>query len=173
MATNADPIRVAVVTVSDRSFAGARADTTGPLLHDGLTSAGFEASLSVVPDDAVEITRAIEAAIAWGARGVVTTGGTGIGPRDVTPEATAPLLKRTLPGISELLRAQDAAATPLVALSRGLAGVTGHRPPAVVVNVAGSMAAATSALQVLPGLLKHAIAQLDGDDVSHDAPGSR
>jgi molybdenum cofactor synthesis domain-containing protein len=164
MAASADPIRVAVVTVSDRSFAGSRPDSTGPLLRDGLASAGFESSLSVVPDDAVEITRAIEAAVAWGARAVVTTGGTGIGPRDVTPEATAPLLVRELPGIPELLRSRDADESVLVALSRGLAGVTGHRPAALVINLAGSLPAVTSALEVLPRILHHALAQLEGHD---------
>jgi molybdenum cofactor synthesis domain-containing protein len=166
MEAGSEAIRVAVVTVSDRSFAGVRPDGTGPILRDALSSHGFEAALSVVPDDVPEITRAIEAAIAWGARAVITTGGTGIGPRDVTPEATAPLLHRALPGIPELLRNRDAHASPLVALSRGLAGVTGHANPAVVVNLAGSMSAVTSALEVLPGILHHAIAQLDETGVT-------
>ena len=156
--------RVAVVTVSDRSFAGSRADATGPVLRDAFVAQGFEASLSIVPDDVHEITRAIDAAIAWGARVVVTTGGTGIGPRDVTPEATAPLLRRELPGIPELLRMRDAHASPLVALSRGLAGVTGHATPAMVINLPGSESAVASAVDVLPRLLEHAIAQLDGTD---------
>jgi molybdenum cofactor synthesis domain-containing protein len=162
MAAPGEAPRIAVVTVSDRSFAGARTDATGPVLRDGLAAAGFESALSLVPDDVHEITRAIEAAISWGARAVVTTGGTGIGPRDVTPEATAPLLHRVLPGIPELLRTRDAGASPLVALSRGLAGVTGHGTPAVVINLPGSESAVRSALEVLPSILEHAIAQLDG-----------
>ena len=94
----------------------------------------------------------------------VTTGGTGIGPRDITPDATAPLLARELPGIPELLRQRDSARTPLVALSRGLAGIVAHDPPAIVVNLPGSPHAVASAVEVLPSLIAHAIAQIDGGD---------
>lgn len=162
MAASPDAVRVAVVTVSDRSHAGERVDSTGPALRDGLAAAGFDTSLSVVPDEPQDITRAIEAAISWGARAVVTTGGTGIGPRDVTPQATAPLIAHALPGIPELLRAR--AGNPLAALSRGLAGVTAHHPPALVINLPGSVAAVQSALEFLPQMLAHAVAQLDGSD---------
>ena len=157
-------IRVAVVTVSDRSFAGARDDATGPLLADRLTVAGAEVTRSLVPDDVTEIRHALDAAVASGARVVLTTGGTGIGPRDVTPEATAPLLARSLPGIPELLRQRDAHLTAAVALSRGLAGVTTRPSTALIINLPGSVRAVESALLVLPDLLAHAIAQLDGGD---------
>ncbi len=155
---------VAVVTVSDRAFGGQRADATGPVLRDRLAELGFETTLTVVPDEAAEITRAIEAAVTLGARAVVTTGGTGISPRDVTPEATAPLIVRDLPGIPELLRQRDVAANPAVALSRGRAGVTGHHPPALVINLAGSASAVESALEVLPSILRHGVSMLDGGD---------
>ncbi|SEI96738.1 MogA/MoaB family molybdenum cofactor biosynthesis protein [Demequina mangrovi] len=159
-----DGLQVAVVTVSDRSAAGARADATGPMLADRLAAAGAAVAATVVPDEAGEIRRAIEAAVASGARAVVTTGGTGIGPRDVTPEATAPLLARSLPGIPELLRQRDAHLTSAVALSRGLAGVTDGSPAALIVNLPGSVRAVESALAVLPELIAHAVAQLDGGD---------
>lgn len=164
MSTPPTGIGVAVVTVSDRSFKGLRADNTGPLLRDRLSAAGFQTTLTVVPDEKPEITRAIEAAVVSGARAVLTTGGTGISGRDVTPEATAPLLARDLPGIPELLRQRDLGKSPLVALSRGRAGVTSHHPPALVINLAGSVAAVESALEVLPDLIAHAVAMVDGGD---------
>ncbi|WP_062289019.1 MogA/MoaB family molybdenum cofactor biosynthesis protein [Demequina phytophila] len=157
-------VTIAVVTVSDRSAAGTRDDVTGPLLVDRLAAAGAEVTRSLVPDDVAEIRHALEGAVAAGARAVVTTGGTGVAPRDVTPEATAPLLARTLPGIPELLRQRDAHLTPAVALSRGLAGVTGGSPGALIINLPGSVRAVESALGVLPGLIAHAVAQLDGGD---------
>ena len=159
-----DGVLVAVVTVSDRSAAGHRPDATGPVLAGAFRAAGAEVVATVVPDDVPEVTKALEAAIASGARAVVTTGGTGIGPRDITPEATAALIVRDLPGIPELLRQRDAARSPLVALSRGLAGVVAHEPPALVVNLPGSPTAVASAAEVLPSLIAHAIAQLDGGD---------
>lgn len=157
-------VPAAVITVSDRSSRGLRDDLTGPLLSDRLRAEGAEVVATVVPDEVPEIRHAIEGAAASGARVVITTGGTGIGPRDVTPEATAPLLARELPGIPELLRSRDAHLTSAVALSRGLAGVTGGSTPALVINLPGSVRAVESALGVLPDLLVHALAQLDGDD---------
>ena len=159
-----DGMAIVVVTVSDRSAAGQRPDTTGPVLAEALRDAGAEVVGTVVPDDVGEVTRALEAAIASGARAVVTTGGTGIGPRDVTPEATAPLIVRQLPGIPELLRQRDAGENPLVALSRGVAGVTARPAPAIVINLPGSATAVASAIDVLPTLIAHAVAQLDGGD---------
>ncbi|WP_062388259.1 MogA/MoaB family molybdenum cofactor biosynthesis protein [Demequina iriomotensis] len=157
-------LRVAVITVSDRSSAGARDDATGPVLADRLAEAGASVTRSLVPDAVVDIRHAISGAIAAGARVVVTTGGTGIGPRDVTPEATEPLLLRPLPGIPELLRQRDAHLSPSVALSRGIAGVTAGTPGALIINLPGSVRAVESALLVLPDLLAHAVAQLDGED---------
>ena len=164
MSSRLDGIAIVVVTVSDRSAAGQRPDSTGPILAEAFRSAGAEVVGTVVPDEADEVTRAIEAAIASGARAVVTTGGTGIGPRDITPEATAKLLAHALPGIPELLRQRDAATNPLVALSRGLAGVTARPAPAIVINLPGSPTGVASAIEVLPALIAHAVAQLDGGD---------
>ncbi|WP_062517292.1 MogA/MoaB family molybdenum cofactor biosynthesis protein [Demequina gelatinilytica] len=157
-------VSIAVITVSDRSAAGARDDATGPVLADRLAAAGAEVMRSLVPDQIEEIRHALAGAVSAGARVVLTTGGTGIGPRDVTPEATGALLGRQLPGIPELLRQRDAHLTPAVALSRGLAGVTTGSPAALVINLPGSVRAVESALAVLPGLIAHAVAQLDGGD---------
>ena len=159
-----DGTLVGVVTVSDRCASGESADATGPVIDTALREAGATTLAAVVPDDIGRITEALRSAIAAGARAVITTGGTGIGPRDVTPEATAPLLERELPGIPELLRQRDAARTPLVALSRGLAGITPDPEHVIIVNLPGSPAAVASAQQVLVGIIAHALIQLDGGD---------
>lgn len=164
MAQLLDGVHVAVVTVSDRCASGERADETGPLLAHGFGEAGATVSTALVADDVAQIGTAITSALGDDARAVITTGGTGIGPRDVTPEAVAPFLARGLPGVAELLRQRDAARTPLVALSRETAGVTAGPSPAVIVTLPGSPSAVVSALEVLPAILAHAIAQLDGGD---------
>lgn len=157
-------IRIAVLTVSDRSAQGARADLTGPVLVDALRDHGADVQAAIVGDSQEEITELIAHQISAGAHAVITTGGTGIGPRDVTPEATAALIETDLPGIPELLRQRDAHATPLVALSRARAGITAHPECALLVNLPGSESAVASALEVLPQIISHATAQLDGGD---------
>jgi molybdenum cofactor synthesis domain-containing protein len=157
-------VPVAVVTVSDRASAGMRDDASGPILADALRALGADVVTTVVPDGVDEVERVIRAAVTEGARIVVTTGGTGIGPRDLTPEATQRVIARGLPGIAERLRAVDAATVPGAALSRGLAGLTAGPHPAIVINVGGSTGAARSAAAVLEAVLPHAIDQLDGAD---------
>src|SRR5690606_15666528 len=93
-----------VITVSDRSARGERADASGPRAVELLTEAGYEVTLSVIPDGAASVSDAIRAAVASGARLILTSGGTGVGPRDETPEGTRPLLTKELPGIAEALR---------------------------------------------------------------------
>lgn len=158
---------MAVVTVSDRSARRERPDLTGPVIADHFRSLGAQVTTWLVADDRAEISLALTSAIEQGARVVVTTGGTGVGPRDVTPEATAPFLERTLPGIPELLRRHGAlgGAAPVgAALSRGLAGVSPGGT--VIVNLSGSTHAVESALEVLPEVLAHALDQVDGLDHS-------
>lgn len=148
-----------VITVSDRSAAGARVDESGPLAADLLGEGGWRASVVVVPDDRDAIGRAVRDAAVGGARLIVTTGGTGLGPRDVTPEATAPLLRIALPGIAERIRA--AGSVPTAALSRGVAGIVGD---ALLINLAGSPGAVRDGIPVVLDVAEHALSQLDGRD---------
>lgn len=162
MAPDLAGVRVHVLTVSDRSSRGERADTAGPVLSQAFAAIGAEVSASIAPDGTAPVRDAILTAIAGGARIVITTGGTGVSDRDLTPEATAPLIVRALPGLAERLRAVDAESVPTAVLSRGLAGITAGG--SIVVNVAGSPGAARSGAAVLIAVLPHAIAQLDGED---------
>ncbi len=157
-----------VITCSDRAAADIYEDRSGPVLRDGLAALGFSVTEPVIlPDDQAEIAAAIVAAVAGGSRIVLTTGGTGVGPRDLTVEATGPLLAFELPGIAEAVRAAGAAKTPLSVLSRGLAGVIDRGGPrAFVFNAPGSRGGARDALAVLSPLLTHIVGQLDGAD--HD-----
>ncbi len=170
------PIRARVITVSDRSARGERPDTSGPLAVELLTAAGYRVDSALVPDGAESVSAAIGIAITDGARLIITSGGTGIGPRDLTPEGTRPLLLRELPGIAEELRRYGASHTPLAVLSRGLAGIAGiaggsdagrlgvDGPGSLVVNLPGSTAAVEQGLSVLLPLVPHVLAQLDGGD---------
>ncbi len=136
-------------------------DGSGPALLERLKREHFEVSgPEVVPDDQVRITGAITAAIAGGADIVVTTGGTGLGPRDVTPQATSTLLDYEVPGLAEAMRRAGAASTPMAALSRGVAGVRGRT---LVINVPGSVKGATESLEAVMPVLAHAVGLLHGN----------
>ena len=147
--------------MSDGVSEGTRDDVSGPALHTVLTNAGFEVSgPEVVPDRQERISDAIVAAVVAGNDVVVTTGGTGLGPRDVTPQATSMLIDYEVPGLGELMRRVGASSTPMAVLSRGLAGVRGQ---ALILNVPGSMKGATESLEAVLPVLEHAIQLLHGD----------
>lgn len=150
-----------VITVSDGASAGTREDESGLALVRLLKSAGFEVSGPlIVPDDRKRIEQAITAATDGGADIVVTTGGTGLGPRDVTPQATSAVIDFEVPGIGEAMRRAGAASTPMAALSRSMAGVRGQT---LIINVPGSPKGAVESLEAVLPALAHAIKLLHGD----------
>jgi molybdenum cofactor synthesis domain-containing protein len=156
-------VNAAVLTVSDRVSRGEADDASGDLLEEQLRRDGFDFARRVVPDEAHEISAALED-LAASAQVVLTTGGTGLAPRDVTPEATRTVLQRDAPGIAEALRADSIAKTPHGLLSRGVAGVLGR---ALVVNLPGSTGACRDGYAVLAPALAHAVGLLADDATSH------
>jgi molybdenum cofactor biosynthesis protein B len=157
--------RARVITVSDGVSVGTREDESGRALVRMLKDAGFEVTEPVVvPDDQQRIADAIIAAAEHGADVVVTTGGTGLGPRDVTPQATSAVIDFEVPGIGEAMRRAGAASTPMAALSRSMAGVRGHT---LIINVPGSPRGATESIEAVMPSLAHAIRLLHGD-TSHE-----
>ncbi len=160
-------MRVGVLTVSDGCFQGTRKDESGEVLASWLVAGGHEvAARAVVPDESPRITASL---VEWADRlaldVVLTTGGTGLAPRDVTPEATRAVLEREAPGIAEAIRSGGSGSTPFSMLSRGVAGVRGRT---LIVNLPGSPGGVRDGARVLEPVLRHAVALMSGNRVEHD-----
>lgn len=151
----------AIITCSDASSRGEREDRSGPAVRELLEQAGYSVeNLIIVPDETDAIAGAIRSAADAGWRLIVTTGGTGIAPRDVTPEATLTVCERTIPGFGELMRAASLSTTRKAALSRCQAAIL---KTALVVNLPGSVAGATECLEAVLDLIPHALELLEGN----------
>lgn len=164
-------MRVAILTVSDAGSRGERADTSGDAAASWAQSRGYDvSSRELVPDDTARIVPVL---IAWCdadvADLVLTTGGTGLSMRDVTPEATRAVLQREAPGIAERLRVMSMERVPRAALSRGVAGT---RERTLIVNLPGSTGGVRDALAALEPIVEHAVAVLRGDVTEHPAPSA-
>jgi len=160
--------RALVLTVSDGVAAGTRADESGAVLEERLRALGATVERAVVADDRAEIADRIRLAAGEAAALIVTTGGTGLTPRDVTPQATRTVLDYEIPGIGEVMRAAGRAATPLADLSRSLGGVVGRT---LVICVPGNPRGAGESLAAAEPLLAHALATLAGPH-DHGRPAS-
>jgi len=156
----APEVRAVVLTVSDRASAGQSPDESGPAVRQLLEDAGFEVGAVQILPDVHQLIAQFLASASVHYQLVVTTGGTGLGPRDVTPEATRSVLDYEVPGLGELMRAAGVRQTPMAALSRSMAGVRGH---ALIVNLPGSVAGARESLAAIVPVLGHAVQLLAGD----------
>lgn len=164
-------LRFGILTLSDRSAKGERADTSGPALADLIRAAGWSvAKQAILPDDESAIRAAL---IEWADGGevdiILTTGGTGFAPRDVTPEATRKVIDREAPGLAEAMRADSLKKTPHAMLSRAVAGIRGRT---LIINLPGSPKGAVENLQTVQPVLPHAVQLLTDDpnsEKSHTA----
>ena len=166
---NRRTVRLGVLTVSDLGAQGRREDTSGDAIVAWAAQRGYDVMVrTIVPDETNLIAGRLSR---WADSGevdlILTTGGTGLAPRDVTPEATQVVLERVAPGIAEALRAGAGKTFPRAFLSRGTAGTRGKT---LIVNLAGSPGAVVDGLAVLDDILDHAGDQVSGHDTTHDAP---
>jgi len=157
-------MRALVVTVSDRVSRGEAEDRSGPTAVERLEALGFSTTLRVVADGVDSVRGALQDAIGAGFDLVVTCGGTGMGPRDLTPEATLSVIERVAPGIPEAMRAATFGVNPHGMLSRGVAGVAGST---LIINVPGSVEGVSESLEVVTPAIGHAVALLRGERAGH------
>jgi molybdopterin adenylyltransferase len=159
-------VTAAAITISDKGYAGLREDKSGPLLAELLREQGFEVMhTAIVPDERDQIAALLrELCDARRVDLVITTGGTGAAPRDVTPEATREVIEREMPGLAELLRWQGYQITPLAVLSRGVAGLRGGT---LIINLAGNPKAVREGMTILQPVLAHALQMLKGEGLEH------
>ena len=160
-------VKVAILTISDRSSAGEREDRSGPVLREAVQNAGFKSTLSsVIPDDIEEIVSTLSAWADSGEHNVIlTTGGTGFTPRDVTPEATRLVIDRDAPGLAEAMRMGSLQITPHAMLSRAEAGI---RKSTLIINLPGSPKAALENFRIVLPVLPHAVQMLEDDKKAED-----
>ncbi|HEY2646032.1 MAG TPA: MogA/MoaB family molybdenum cofactor biosynthesis protein [Candidatus Acidoferrales bacterium] len=154
-------MRVAILTISDTVSRGSRKDASGPNLRERCKQLGWDVTdESVLPDDAAAIRERLTSLADGGAADLIlTTGGTGLGPRDSTPEATTEVCQKLVPGISELMRSEGCKKTPRAVLSRAVAGIRGH---ALIINLPGSPRGAVESLDAVADLLPHAMQVVGG-----------
>ena len=159
-------MNAAVITVSDKGFAGKREDVSGPLVADGLRAMGASVlEQIIVPDEEDQIIATLTYLADSGDLDVIiTTGGTGLAPRDRTPEATLRVLDRKAPGLAEVLRFEGYKKTPLAMVSRGVAGLRGK---CIIINLPGSTKAVHDGMETLKDILPHAIQMAQGEDLEH------
>jgi molybdenum cofactor synthesis domain-containing protein len=155
------PLRALAITISDRAARGGYVDQSGPLLVSLLVDAGCEVDGPLVIPDGEPVEAALRSALTSGYDVVVTTGGTGLSPRDQTPEMTARVLDRDVPGIAEAIRTAGRVGVPAAVLSRGLAGVAART---LIVNLPGSPGGVRDGMAVLAPILRHAVDQIAGGD---------
>jgi len=160
-------LKIAILIISDRSSTGTRQDLSGPLLQDAVKNAGWKVSqFRIIPDELTEIKAAL---IAWADSGdnqvILTSGGTGFSPRDITPEATREVIEREAPGLAEAMRAGSLRITPHAMLSRAVAGI---RRKTLIINLPGSPKGALENFRIIAPVLAHAVQLLGDDDQAED-----
>ena len=160
-------IKVAILTISDRSSTGEREDRSGPVLMEAVQNAGWEPTISnIIPDDIEEIVSTLTTWADSGEHNVIlTTGGTGFTPRDITPEATRKVIDRDAPGLAEAMRTGSLQITPHAMLSRAVAGI---RKSTLIINLPGSPKAALENFRIILPVLPHAVQMLEDDKKAED-----